>query len=162
MKHLVMKCMVVALAIATTGAKGPSPSRTEQAMRSLGFDSPAIAEIAEAIDQATKNRQERILLASVAWHETRYKEPLAHCRAFGDSGKAAGPWQTWALKCPATVSEFASEAIRHLRSTGNYCGGQTAKQKALGAVSLYATGKTCRWAGASKRWATMVRLARVM
>lgn len=152
-----MKLLLCIAALATAPV-----SNTERALRHLGGDTPTVTEIASAIDKAATLREERLMLAAVAWHESEYKSDVAHCQKTGDGGKAVGVWQSWNLKCPVTVDQQAKEAIRHLRRARNYCGGDTQKARVMGAVSLYATGKTCRWEGAEARWRTFLNLGRFM
>ena len=137
-------------------AHGATP--TEKAMLSLGVASPSIPELAAAIDAATENKAGRALLISVAWHESRFEPDVIDCRKTGDSGRAVGAFQSWNLVCPVSVGDQAKEAIRHLKSARAYCKGRDMQDQMERAVSLYATGKTCSWPGAKKRWRTMVRV----
>lgn len=161
MTNLMLKLQVALFSLSLVAMTSPR-SQTESAMRSLGVESEVLPEIAVAIDSATTDRFERLMLASVAWHESRYANDVARCERLGDKGKAAGAWQTWAIQCPMTIQEQANEALRHLRSARRYCKGGSQYLQAVGAVSLYATGKTCTWNGAERRWATMRRLGRLM
>lgn len=162
--------LILACNLATSPTRRPlPPSPTHRAIASLGVG-PAMAQrSAKAIDELTQSRFERLLLVSVAFHESRFSERVASCKVRGDGGKATGLLQTWKREwrkaCPPVKAQFA-EALRHLRLSRNYCRRTfrdwTVRNQALGAVSLYATGKTCRWSGAVKRWNTMVRLGRIM
>jgi hypothetical protein len=116
-------------------------------------------QVAAAIDSAARTRHERALLLSVAWHESRFASSVQACRTTGDKGRAVGLWQSWALQCPVSVEQQAREAARHLRSAERYCrrrmAGKWSDERAVSAaVSLYATGKHCVWAGARKRLET--------
>jgi hypothetical protein len=110
-----------------------------------------LVKVQVAIDSATPHKWERALLLSVAWYESNYRSHIQLCEMKGDEGKASGLWQTWALECPITIDQQATEAIRHLRSTMAFCRRENIERTIKGGVSLYATGKTCYWPGAQKR-----------
>ena len=130
-------------------------SRTLQVLNQLPDTPGDRSQIANTIDKLTDNRYERAMLIAVAWYESNLHADVESCQTKGDGGKAVGLWQSWAFKdretCP-TLEEQAAEAIRHLRLTMNACRSKRSVRATVrGAVSLYATGRTCYWSGATKR-----------
>jgi len=115
-------------------------------------------------------RELAFLLLSQAYHETRLARHVheGRCRTeIGecDSGRAIGLWQLQAgphlpvaewktlagSDLPAT-RRAALEAARALGRGLNYC------RTPRGAIALYATGRSCRWAGAGERYASWQQL----
>lgn len=115
--------------------------------------------IANAINNSTKVRWQRMLLISVAWHESRFASGVQSCKVKGDNGKAVGLWQSWNAKCDDSLQQWADEAIRHLESSWRYCKATTPAQKVYRGVSLYGTGRTCNHEVARPRlrlWQTLM------
>ena len=140
---------------ACSEAQASDHSKTLTVLRELPDTPGPRLRIAKAIDNATDKKHEKALLISVAWYESNLMGTVAFCERKGDEGKAIGLWQSWTFQkrkdCPS-IYEQAEEAIRHLRLTMNACkvrGDLRATMK--GAVSMYATGRSCFWDGAEKR-----------
>lgn len=98
------------------------------------------------------------LVLAIGWHETRFaRSAPVECPTRGgcDRGRA---WHYYQTHTPVTAREegwpglslATREAIRALRQGAGYCGG-SGRDRLLGAVSLYATGRSCRWSGAEER-----------
>lgn len=112
-----------------------------------------ILDIADAIDAATVDPVERAFLAMTAYEESRLAK-FVHldepkCRegrgGWCDDGKSFSPWQLKKMSRTETVSESAVVALTRYRQVLNACG------NIAGAISMYATGKTCEWSEAPKR-----------
>ena len=111
---------------------------------------------AQHLHAVTRSRHERALLIAVALHESHFSRAVCEGGKLGDNGKAWGCWQSWEKDRSGGVKGQAQRAIRHLRVAENFCRARHRGKvnRVTGAVSLYATGKTCVWPGAKKRLAT--------
>lgn len=137
-----------------------------------------LAEIVAEADSVVKFHADRwrgdsrMLLALVlakGWHETRYASgaPL-ECVGPGDCdrGKAWHYWQTHTppeRRLDGQLGLFVAvqDATVALIRGANYCGGE-GRARLEGAVSLYATGKTCSWSGAKERVDTAYKIRRML
>ena len=108
--------------------------------------------IADAIDSAAETRRERALLLAVGKHESHFARDVCEGDRTGDKGRAWGCWQSWS-EDRGEVRAQALEAAEHLRKAGNYCAAR-GHDRDRGAVSLYATGRSCDWKGAAPRLRT--------
>jgi hypothetical protein len=117
-------------------------------------------------------RQLAFLLLTQAYFETRLARHVheGRCRVSQgecDSGRATSLWQLqagghlpkerWEKLSGAdraATTHAAFEATRALSRGRNHCGNLS------GAISLYATGRTCKWQPAQERVAFLERLAR--
>lgn len=114
--------------------------------------------LASAIESAGKTAHERRLLLAVGWSESTWSVNVCKGIKKGDGGKAWGCWQSWDPAVRGQSMKTQAEiAIKHLKQCENYCRGRNA-DPVIGAVSLYATGHSCNWAGARKRKATYDRM----
>jgi len=163
--------LLACVALSPAGASSAQPhgvgailARFKPALADKSEDPEArrarLALVAEAVDLATPHRWERMLLVSVAWHESRYASAVQDCTIKGDNGRAVGLWQSWNMKCSDSLQAWADEAIRHLRSAWRYCRAKTLPQKVEMGVSLYATGRTCHHPVAKPRLQLWRRLMR--
>lgn len=161
---LAVQVLLVALALTglAWGAEGRSATLTvllEQPPAVSDRQEPAQArrrrleEVARAIDTATPHLRERALLLAVGWHESRWASSVCSGDRLGDEGRAHGCWQSWDPDRSDGVRGQARRAVEHLRRAAGYCRARGTPW-ALGAVSLYATGRHCRWSGAEARVAT--------
>jgi hypothetical protein len=107
---------------------------------------------AAIIKRVAKSRHETLLLLAVGECESHFAEKVCEGDVRGDNGKAYGCWQSWAASNEDIESQ-AKIAIQHLRMAEKFCARREGKyaDPIVNAVSLYATGKSCRWKGASKR-----------
>lgn len=129
----------------------PASARTER-----------LTSLATAIDGATTNRDERALLITKAWHESRFASYVQfdhdRCRLGEggrcDGGKAFGVLQLHGTKRDLTLSEQMTRALRQLRFGIRRCKMWGASDPVRGAIALYATGNSCDWAGSDERVAT--------
>lgn len=115
-----------------------------------------------AIDHAASTPHGRALLLAVGWHESRFSHLVCQGHETGDDGAAWGCWQSWDRDRSGGIEGQAIRARVHLRKAGNWCAAR-GHERLKGAISLYATGKTCEWPGADERaatyWAMRRRLA---
>jgi hypothetical protein len=135
---------------------------TERAERLDLAKAEAVARAEEEERWQGSRRMLAALVLSIGWHETRFARvaPVA-CPTPGgcDRGRAWHYYQTHTVDEMREdgwlgLSVATREAIRVLRQGAAHCGG-SGRDRLLGAVSIYATGKTCHWSGADER----VRLA---
>jgi|GEM_PF-5399452 len=126
-----------------------------------------LAEIAEAIDGATQNLDERAWLIMTARRESglaKYvSEDHARCSegqgGVCDGGRSFSVWQLRATKRDLTKAEQAIEALKRFRRAANYCHSRGVDYF-LGGTSQYALGRTfeyggCAWPEAKERVAEM-------
>lgn len=111
-----------------------------------------LAEIAAAIDAAGRTRVERALLIAVGRRESNWARATCSGELLGDHGRAYGCWQSWHPDRTGGIPEQARRAARHLRFGLARCG------TPRGALSLYATGNRCEWAGVDNRLAYFHRV----
>lgn len=122
-----------------------------------------LAAIAEAIDSATTNLDERAWLIMTAKRESglaRYvTEDHDHCRLGRggrcDSGRSFGAWQQKRMLRTETHAEQAVEALKRFRRAANYCHSRGVDYFE-GGTSQYALGRTfefggCSWPEAKER-----------
>lgn len=107
------------------------------------------------------------IVLAIGQFETRYAS-LAPVECVGpgdcDNGKAWHYWQTHTPHERRTDGQLglfvaAQDAVTAVIRGANYCGGEGEK-RLLGAISLYATGKSCDWSGARERLALARKLSR--
>ncbi len=153
---------------AAPGAKTEPPAKTDPDSNRAGSNNARSSKQCRPIWRGDRAELAFLLLAQAYFetrlalhvHQGRCRSHLGEC----DSGRAIGLWQlqagghlpkerwsTLAGTDLAATTRAAWEAARALSRGRNYCGSLT------GAVSLYATGRTCRWVPAAKR-ADYVRL----
>lgn len=129
-----------------------------------------LAVIAEAIDSATANLDERAWLIVTAKRESglakRITEDHDYCRlgrgGACDGGRAYGTIQLHGVSRDLTQAEQFAEGIARLRRGANYCRARGFDHW-LGGTSQYATGRTaerggCSWVGAKERVQDMWRV----
>ncbi len=167
--------LLAALLVATV-VRASEPSKTLAALESFPVwegdrSEPAearkarLSDMADAIDSATKSREERALLIMKAWHESRFAryvqldEPRCRDGVDGrcDHGESLGPWQQKGTARNISLEEQASRALKLLRDHMARCKSRGAEPVA-GAIALYATGHSCSWSGAGERVATWRRI----
>jgi hypothetical protein len=112
-------------------------------------------EVAAAIDAATPEPRLRALLLAMGWRESRFRMAVGRGAILGDGGKAYGLWQSWDPDRTGGLKGQARRAVEHLEKARRYCARRGARPYE-GAISLYATGRTCYWNRAPSR----ARLAR--
>lgn len=127
-----------------------------------------LGELAQAIDGATHNRDERAMLVALAIHESglaRYVQlDLGACSDGAslrcDRGKAWSPWQLHGTDRTGGVTVAAQIAVSKLRGARRVCEERHGKriEPVAAALSLYGTGSTCQWPGVSVRVATYRRI----
>jgi len=127
-----------------------------------------LGEMAQAIDGATHNRDERAMLIALAIHESnlaRYVQlDLGACSDGAslrcDRGKAWSPWQLHGTDRTGGVTVAAQIAVGKLRAARRVCEERhgTRIEPVAAAMSLYGTGATCQWPGVSARVATYRRI----
>lgn len=116
-----------------------------------------LRDIASAVDGATLDATERAALISLGSHESHFSRTVCSGEQLGDGGRAFGCWQSHHPDRSGGVSGQARRAIAQLKRAGNYCRDES-QDYWRGAFSLYATGKTCDWAGAKERVLMMRRI----
>ncbi len=126
-----------------------------------------LTEIADAIDEASRNAEEQALLITVAWHESAFARYVQHDEprcSEGHGGRCDGgaSWSNWQIKGTdrtGGVVAAAALAISKLRGALGICKrrGKAANPVAA-AISLYASGRTCSWGGVTDRVATFKRV----
>lgn len=116
-----------------------------------------LADIAVAIDAASETDEEAAALAMEAWYETRLarkyhvmgprKDTRGHAISLWSLHSwTLVPYQEWrTLGGLDGTPRAAVAAARVLRWSRKRCGSWE------GAFALYATGRSCRWSGASQR-----------
>lgn len=122
-----------------------------------------LAAIAEAIDAATTNLDERAWLIMTAKREsglaafvTEDHEPCKRGRGGRcDSGRSFGAWQQKRMLRTETHAEQAVEALKRFRRAANYCHSRGVDYL-QGGTSQYALGRTfefggCSWPEAKER-----------
>lgn len=122
--------------------------------------SERVQEIADGIDDATGDDVERAFLAMTAYQESRLARfvhlDLPKCRegrgGWCDKGKSFSPWQLKKMNRNETTAQSAVVALDRYRKGLNACG------SIAGAISMYATGKTCEWKEAAERERKMWRM----
>jgi hypothetical protein len=111
-------------------------------------------EIAEAIDAATPNLDERAWLIMTARRESGLAEFVTedHDRCSTgqggvcDGGSSFGAWQQKRMLRTETKAEQAVEALRRFRRAANYCSSRGVDYWS-GGTSQYALGRTFEWGG---------------
>lgn len=163
----------LALSFALSGLAYGAPLRVIDVLRSMpvhrtDIDEPLkeralrLKRIADAVNHVSKTTDEAALLLTVGRYESGFARSVGKGDRTGDDGKAWGYWQSWDSDARGPVEVQAEYAIEHLRKAGNYCSAR-GHDWVSGAVSLYATGSTCEWDGASERvetWKSIVRRMR--
>ena len=106
--------------------------------------------LVDAVEGAADDAHGRALLLAVGWHESRFEGAVCSGERTADNGRAWGCWQSWDPDRSGGLRGQARRAADHLRRAGNYCAAR-GHDRVAGAVSLYATGRTCTWTGAAAR-----------
>ena len=118
-----------------------------------------VNDVSDAILSSTSDKSLQALLIAQGWHESRFKHSVCTGEKLGDGGRAYGCWQSWDKDHSGGLRGQAWRAAEHLRRAGNYCVAR-GFDRIEGAISLYATGRTCQWSQAKERAATYRRVLR--
>lgn len=123
----------------------------------------AVAESPDGDGWRGDRRELAALVLAIGWHETRFARVAPDdCPIRGgcDRGKAWHYYQTHTPRQEREdgwpgLSKATRDAVVAVRRGAGYCGG-SGMARLVGAVSVYATGRSCSWSGAAQR----VRLAK--
>jgi hypothetical protein len=114
--------------------------------------------VADGVDAATGSQVKRAFLVMTADEESRLARFVHHdlekCRegigGWCDNGTSYSPWQLKRMTRDETIAESATVALRRFEVSSNQCSAQ-GFDPIEGGISLYGTGKTCKWANAPAR-----------
>jgi hypothetical protein len=128
-----------------------------------------LAAIASAIDTATDNRDERAMLLSLGWHESRWARYVQEGRCSDgppgqrcDEGRSVGPWQQRAFDDSPVPDVLPAQALRALRllKFGQHRCKLVLDDEFVGAFASYGSGGSCAPAAFAERRAKTARILR--
>ena len=106
--------------------------------------------ISREIDSVSSDKIMRFLIVALGYHESAFSFKVGNGKKTGDGGLAFGYWQSWDKDRSGGVRGQVVRVESHLRRAGNYCK-KRGFDRHIGAISLYATGKSCNWKEARRR-----------
>lgn len=140
-RPILLMCLIVVVSV-LIALQGLAVSKTHDTIEDLpsSKERTDLIELSAVLDELP--REDRAVLISIGYHESKFHDDVCTGEILGDAGRAYGCFQSHDPDRSGGVRGQVERAARDVRRARNYCAARGHNE--INAVfSLYGTGRTC-------------------